>query len=205
MMGTGNGGLRELALIGHVYREAVPFLLLTALGELLVGSLLIRVEESVATLIGFFILVPGLMQLRGNISTSLAQRLGSATHLGTISWEQGLNAPLKANIKASLILVTLISFFLGLGAYGVSFITVSFASAEIGQLRSPLLFIAIAMMTALSASLIQMTITILVSLFSHARGLDPDNITIPVVAAIGDIITIICLLAAIWIIVPLPI
>lgn len=205
MMATTNGGSRELALIGRVYREAMPFLLLTALAELLAGSLLIRVEESVVTLVGFFVLVPGLMQLRGNISTSLAQRLGSATHLGTISWKQGLNAPLKANIKASFILVTIVSFFLGLGAYGVSFITMSFAGGQVGQVRSPLLFISIAMITALFASLVQVTITVLVSLLAHARGLDPDNITIPVVAAIGDIITVICLLTAIWIIIPLPI
>jgi mgtE-like transporter len=204
-MATANGGSRELALIGRVYREAVPFLLLTAIAELMAGSLLIRVEESVATLAGFFVLVPGLMQLRGNISTSLAQRLGSATHLGTISWKQGLNAPLKANIKASFILVSIVSFFLGLGAYGVSFITLSIMGTQVGQLRSPLLFVSIAMITALFASIIQVTITVLVSLLSHAHGLDPDNVTIPVVAAIGDIITVTCLLATIWLIIPIPI
>ncbi|MFX1561815.1 MAG: magnesium transporter [Promethearchaeota archaeon] len=204
-MATATGGSREFALIGRIYREAMPILLLTSLAELMAGSLLIRVEESVATLIGFFTLVPGLMELRGNISSSLAQRLGSATHLGTISWKQGLNEPLKANIKSSFILVSIMSFFLGIGAYSVSYFALMLTIGQLGQLRSPLFFVSISMMTAILASAIQVTITVLVSLLAHARGFDPDNITIPIVATIGDIITVVCLLTSIWIIIPLPI
>lgn len=196
MMGMANGTSRERALIWRVYREAMPVLLLTVLAELFAGALLISLDINFASLIGLFILIPGLMQLRGNISTSLAQRLGSGTHLGTISWKQGLNQPLRANIKAAFYLVLIISFVLAVGAWFVS-MTIQTAAPQSGLLLQLSHFLFIALVTALLASAVQVTITVTVALLAHARGLDPDNITIPIVAAIGDIITIGCLIIAI--------
>lgn len=195
-----NGSSRELALVRRVYREAMPVLLFTVLAELFAGYLLFSLEHGgYANLIGLFVLVPGLMQLRGNISTSLAQRLGSATHLGTISWKQGLNRPLRANIKVAFYLVLIMSFSLGIGAWFVTTVTAGVLPPQGSQILTLAQFLTIAMLTALLASLVQVTITVTVALFAHARGLDPDNITIPIVAAIGDIITISCLLLAIFV------
>ena len=191
-----NGVSRERRLIWRVYREAMPVLLFTVLAELFAGAMLLHIDATTASLLGLFVLIPGLMQLRGNISTSLAQRLGSGTHLGTISWKQGLNEPLRANIKSAFYLVIIISFLLAVGAWAVSLITQSLVPRS-GFLLGLPHFLFIAMVTALLASASQVTITVTVALLAHARGLDPDNITIPIVAAIGDIITIGCLLIAI--------
>lgn len=191
-----NGVSRERRLIWRVYREAMPVLLFTVLAELFAGAMLLRLDTTFASLLGLFVLIPGLMQLRGNISTSLAQRLGSGTHLGTISWKQGLNEPLRANIKVAFYLVIIMSFLLAIGAWAVSAITQSLVPRS-GSLLDLRHFIIIAMGTALLASVFQVTITVTVALLAHARGLDPDNITIPIVAAIGDIITIACLLISI--------
>jgi len=170
-----NGGSRERRLIWRVYREAMPVLLFTVLAELFAGAMLLALD---------------------NISTSLAQRLGSGTHLGTISWKQGLNEPLRANIKVAFYLVIIMSFLLAIGAFAVSMITQSLVPRS-GLLLDLRHFLIIAMGTALLASAFQVTITVTVALLAHARGLDPDNITIPIVAAIGDIITIGCLLISI--------
>ncbi len=199
-----NGKSYEVTVIRHIYREAMPVLFLTALAELFAGFLLINVDLAIENLIGFFILVPGLMQLRGNISTSLAQRLGSATHLGTISWGQGLNKPLRANILAAFLLVVLMSFFLGFGAYILAYLFTIITPGSTGRMLGPYHFILISMGTALLASLFQVTITVLVALISHAKGLDPDNITIPVVAAIGDILTVGCLLLVVGFVICIP-
>jgi mgtE-like transporter len=180
----------------------MPVLFFTVIAELFAGSLLLQLEHgSLANLLGLFVLIPGLMQMRGNISTSLAQRLGSATHLGTVSWKQGLNAPLRANIKVAFYLGAVMSFCLGIGAWVVTQLSViSLISQGVPLLTPPLAlsqFLTIAMVTALMASGVQVTITVTVALLAHAKGLDPDNVVIPIVAAIGDIITIACLLIAI--------
>ena len=191
-----NGVSRERRLIWRVYREAMPVLLFTVLAELFAGAMLLTLDVHFASMLGLFVLIPGLMQLRGNISTSLAQRLGSGTHLGTISWKQGLNEPLRANIKVAFYLVIIMSFLLAIGAFAVSMLTQSLVPRS-GWLLDLRHFLIIAMGTALLASAFQVTTTVTVALLAHARGLDPDNITIPIVAAIGDIITIGCLLIAI--------
>lgn len=205
-MGMANGRSLERTLIWRVYREAMPVLLFTVLAELFAGFLLWQLDIATHSLIGLFILIPGLMQLRGNISTSLAQRLGSGTHLGTISWKQGLNQPLRANIKAAFYLVLIMSTALGVGAWLVSVFIQDIVTRDGIPLHLSH-FLTIALVTALLASVFQVTVTVTVSLLAHARGLDPDNITIPLVAAIGDIITIACLLIAISValtIFPLP-
>lgn len=208
MMATVNG-VKQRSVVWQIYREAMPVLLLTALAELMAGGLLQNIEVFYAILPGLVVLVPGLMQLRGNISTSLAQRLGSATHLGLVSWKQGFNTPLRSNVKASLVLVTVMSFLLGLGAWGatqlVSFTTLlSYGVVLVSTMTLPR-FITVSMVTALLASLVQVTTTVLVALIAHARGLDPDNVTIPVVATVGDILTVACLLASINFALMLPI
>ncbi|MFX0167712.1 MAG: magnesium transporter [Candidatus Hodarchaeota archaeon] len=197
-----NGPSRGRSLVWRVYREAMPILLFTVVAELFAGYLLIQLEHgSLANLVGLFVLIPGLMQLRGNISTALAQRLGSATHLGTISWKQGLNEPLRANIKVAFYLGLVMSFSLGVGAWVVTQLSLSSLGNQGISIDFHILalsqFVTIAMVTALLASLVQVTITVTVALFAHAKGLDPDNVVIPMVAAIGDIITIACLLFAI--------
>ncbi len=207
MMGMANGRSRERTLIWRVYREAMPVLLFTVLAELFAGALLLSLDIAFSSLIGLFVLIPGLMQLRGNISTSLAQRLGSGTHLGTISWEQGLNSPLRANIRAAFYLAVIMSFCLAIGAWFLSMVIQTLAPTSGVLLLLPH-FLIIALVTAILAGVVQVTITVTVALIAHARGLDPDNITIPIVAAIGDVITIGCLILAIslaLIIPPLPI
>lgn len=201
MMATGNRGTHRKSVVWQIYREAMPVLLITALAELMAGGLLQNIEVFYAILPGLVVLVPGLMQLRGNISTSLAQRLGSATHLGLISWGQGFNKPLRSNIKASLILVIIMSFLLGLGAWGatqlVAFTTLLSSGVILVSPMTLPRFVTVSMVTALLASLVQVTTTVLVALVAHARGLNPDNVTIPVVATVGDILTVVCLLASI--------
>jgi len=195
-MVTANGTSLYRSLVYRVYREAMPILFFTVLAELFAGAMLLTFDVHFASMLGLFVLIPGLMQLRGNISTSLAQRLGSGTHLGMISWKQGLNEPLRANIKVAFFLVIIMSFLLAIGAFSVSMITQSLVPRS-GRLLDLRHFLIISIGTALLASAFQVTITVTVALLAHARGLDPDNITIPVVAAIGDIITIVCLLIAI--------
>ncbi|MFX1318009.1 MAG: magnesium transporter [Promethearchaeota archaeon] len=201
-MGTANGSPNGRTLVWRVYREAMPVLLLTVIAELFTGVLLLNLDIAFASIIGLFILIPGLMQLRGNISTSLAQRLGSASHLGTISWEQGLNESLRTNIKAAFSLAIIMSTALGFGAWLISTV-IHLIAPRSGFLLLLPHFLIIALLTASLASAIQVTITVTVVLLAHVRGLDPDNITIPIVATIGDIITIGCLIIGIIIAVTL--
>ena len=51
--------------------------------EIISGGLLTGIKEFYYLLPGIFLIIPGLMELRGNISSNLAQRLGTALHLAS--------------------------------------------------------------------------------------------------------------------------
>lgn len=123
------------------------------------------------------------MQLRGNVATALAQRLGSAIHMGVIGWERGFNRELRENIRASIFLTIIVAVVLGLLAYVVALNSLS------RHLSFPeMLFISLSVAT--TAGLVQGGLTGFVALYAARKGMDPDNVTIPVVATLGDIFTV---------------
>ncbi len=173
-------------------RETSPFLILTTSTEIIAGYLLMS-SGVIELLPGLLVLIPGLMTLRGNISSSLSQRLGSAVHLGLIPFHVGFNRELLTNkellenIKATFCLNGAVVFVIATGSFGFCQI-LGFNSISLLGL------IVIALLAALIGGVVQMSVTIGVAIYAARHGLDPDNITIPILAAIGDILTISILL-----------
>ncbi|MFQ5761751.1 MAG: magnesium transporter [Candidatus Bathyarchaeia archaeon] len=173
----------DFALMSRVYREATPFVLLTALIELGAGSMLLGLEETFLLLPGLLFMMPGLMQLRGNIASSLAARLGSAIHIGLVSWEKGYNRILKENVYASIHLSLIMSAVLGAAAYAWT--------VALGLPVSSLwVLVLIAVLAATLSGVVQAHIAVFVAVYTAYRGLDPDNVTIPLLTALGDILTV---------------
>ena len=123
------------------------------------------------------------MDLRGCISSALGSRLGSALHLGLVGWDKGMNSELKANIQASLLLSIATSIFVGAVAFLVNN-ALGLPTAGLIEL------VAISFISGTLAAITQVTFTIIVSFSSYRKGIDPDNVTIPAMATIGDILSI---------------
>jgi mgtE-like transporter len=170
-----------LSITSKVFRETLPVVLGATIGELLAGLVLGGMKESLMLLPGLIVLIPAVLDLRGCISSALGSRLGSALHLGLVGWDKGMNTELKANIQASLMLSAATSLFVGAVAYIVNMAlkipTISFIG-----------LVLVSFVSSIMAATSQVTITIVVSFTSYRRGLDPDNITIPAMATIGDIL-----------------
>jgi len=47
------------------------------------------------------------------------------------------------------------------------------------------------------AGFMQAGITVFISLYAARRGIDPDNVTIPIVATLGDVISVLCIFLAV--------
>ncbi len=163
--------------------EATPFIIFTALAELAAGNILVSMNRTLSFLPGILFLLPGLMESRGNISTSLAQRLGSAIHLGLISWEDKVNEELRENIYATFFLSLMVNSVYVFLCYGFMFF---FRIVNIGLFW--LLIISLA--TTILSCLTQIFLTVTISLYFSYKGFDPDNVTIPIVATIGDLLTV---------------
>ncbi|MHA1626698.1 MAG: magnesium transporter [Candidatus Asgardarchaeia archaeon] len=174
----------ERRIIISIIRETTPAIILGDLTvEVLAGLALANMYELYELIPGLLIIVPGLMSLRGNISSTLAQRIGSALHIGVISWELGFNRELKENVKASIILSAIAAILLTVGA---SLITLLTGVKSIGFFG----FLAITFLTIMITTAIQLIITITLSMYVHKRGIDPDNVIIPLVTTMNDVIVV---------------
>ena len=170
-----------------IYKETTPIVLVTVLAELFVWLELLRVQQLFPLFVGIVIILPGLLENRGNIASNLAQRLGTSVHLGLISFDFGLNEELKVNIISTILLSATLSLTLTTLAYlYIILFNVAHTVTFFG-------FLFITLTMSLGIGTLLTMVTVFVVLLSHKFGFDPDNVTIPIIATIGDILTVFAL------------
>jgi len=172
----------------EIMKQSLPLIILCGIGALLTGSTLGLMVDILKNIPGLIVVIPGIIAMRGNISTALGSRLGSAYHLGAIDADNIWNNDLKQNIYGSLILSFIISIFIGLLAY--------ITSVMIGVYPNALKLISIVIIAGIISAIILTLLTISIIYLVFKRGYDPDNITGPALATFGDIITIFCILSS---------
>jgi len=170
--------------------QGLSILLLCAIIEILAGNVLEGMKEHLTvTLPGLILAIPPLLDLRGNINGALASRLGTALHIGVIEPKLSMSAELKVNLISSLILSFLASATIGLISVGVGAL---FGTQSINILG----IVAIAIFAGVVSGIILAAITVMVSIVAYVRGWDPDNVTAPLMATIGDLLTIVIIFLA---------
>lgn len=170
----------------EMLKQSLPLLILCGLGGIVAGRTLGEMTELIKNIPGLIIIIPAIIALRGNISTTFGSRLGSAYHLGIIDADNLWNEELKQNIIGSLILSILISTIIGFLAYIASIIFFNFTP-------NPIKIILIVILAGILSGIILTLLTIGIIFAVFKRGYDPDNITGPALATFGDIITMFCI------------
>ncbi len=178
------------ATVRSIVVQAISVLLLCALIEVSAGSVLGGMENSFKILPGLMVMVPPLLALRGNISGALASRLGTALHGGVIEPPFLANPELRVNILSSIFLTFLVSLSVGV----LSFLVSVSAGIEHITIWS---FILIALISGLLSNFIMVALTVSIALGTFIHGWDPDNITSPIVATVGDFLTVLCIFIAV--------
>ena len=166
-----------------VLKESLIALSICAVGDLCAGIILGNMEFFLKTYPGLMVIIPGAIGMRGNIFGSFGSRLSTHLHIGTLSPEFKRSDILSENITASLILTMVLSILLAVIAKGVC-IVFGFESISIYD------FVLISFIAGLISTIIMLPITMFISLKSFEGGWDPDNITTPFIAAVGDFFTL---------------
>lgn len=175
--------------IYRIIEETLPIILLFAFVGLFTGGFLNTLVSEAGFAPGLLIIVPGILGLRGNISSALGARLSSGLHLGYISTKH-MSKGLKKNIEISIMMSVFVSFVLSVLAWQVC--------SFVGGSCMPLInFVLICVMTGLLSGVILSFTTSGIAIISYGKGLDPDNVTLPAAASIGDVITMIILLLSV--------
>ncbi len=169
-----------------VYREALPVLLLSGLGLVVAGLLLGEMEGILDRTPGLIVMVPVLIALRGGVSGALGARMGSAIHMGLVEPGNLWNEEARQGVLAAILLSLTLSALTGVLGHFTT-VLLGLPSAGLGTL------VLIATIAGTVAGLLQVGITFGVLLLAFRRGLDPDNVTTPTLATVGDIITVLLL------------
>lgn len=179
--------------VKRIVLESFPVLTAGMIIALVAGYMLNSSIQKIAELPMILMMIPPINGIGGNIGSILGARLTSALHLGTLEPRLRGQLVLQKNMAASA-LVSFIIFSL----IGAIFFAIAYASgipiARSFSLALAFFIAGIALTTAV------MFVTITSAFVSFRGGFDPDNVVIPIVTSIGDVLGVTCLLVAITIV-----
>lgn len=178
--------LSEYASVSSIVREALPFELIATVGGVAAGIILSGMTDELGMIPGLLVIYPGVLGLRGNISSTLGSRLGSAIHLGLITDLDRHNPELMNNISGSLVLSVITAFILGILGHYVT-LALGFESAGVFKLTL------ICVISAFTSGVILSFVAALLAVGMFRFGFDPDNVVTPSIATIGDIVSMLML------------
>lgn len=161
--------------------QVIPPFFLAGLGTLAAGLLLDEVQhwEVFKTISELFVLVPALLGLKGNLAMTLASRLSTETHRG-IDNHVTVVAGYLALDQAQALIVGLLA----------SFIAMITGLADGTTLSNMLVLFATGLITASLVSVLLGGTMCLIVLGSSHYQCNPDNISTPIAASLGDSITL---------------
>jgi len=173
------------------FEEILSSELISIMGGLTVGIILAVFTDKILLIPGMLILLPGFLEMRGNISGSFASRLSSGLFLGVIRPDKFKTRIIQGNLIASSLLVLFLSFVLGSMAFLFSFFVLHVFIFRI---------ILLPIVAGIIANAIEIPLTLFFTLYFFRKGHDPNNIMGPFVTSTGDVTSIISLLIAMVII-----
>ncbi|WP_299526408.1 magnesium transporter [uncultured Methanobrevibacter sp.] len=176
-----------------ILKESFIALLICACGDLIAGIVLGKMNIFLETFPGLLVLIPGAIGMRGNIFGSFASRLSTALHIGIIDPKFNRSEELINNIFSSFVLTLCLSLFLAIIAKIICFIF-GFKAMSLVD------FILISLIAGIISVGIMLPVTMFISFRSFKHGWDPDNVTTPLVAAVGDLFTLPAIVISIFII-----
>lgn len=178
-----------------ITRATLPLLVVLSMVELGSGLVLGSVEDTLLASPSLLVLVPVTIGTAGNLGSVLAARLSTAVHLGTVSFEADDDA-LVGNAVATFALAASVFPVVGAGAW---------VTAELvaGSTRlSPLRVVLVATVAGVALAVLAVAVTLVATYVAYVRGLDPDDVVIPVVTNACDVLGVLVLVGVAAVLAP---
>jgi len=176
----------------NIIKESLPILTLCAVFSTTSGSFLERYMAVFAVYPALLIFVPPLNEEAGNLGSILASRLSSGVRLGTIKMGFVPDDVSFMSMLAVLLQVALVFPLVAVAAHTFS-IFMGVPAPSLGDMVAMSLF---------AGAIIGVVSGVLAYYFTFASvrcGLDPDNVVIPVITSVMDVVGTLSLVMAIHI------
>jgi mgtE-like transporter len=167
-----------------ITRSTLPVLLALTLVELGSGLVLGSFRTTLLQYPALLILVPVIIGTAGNLGSVLAARLSTALHLGTLSF--GVDDTLLGNALATVALAFTVFPAIGVGAWVLSVLT--------AESRLPFeTVVLVAVVSGAVLAVLTVVVTLVTTYAAYRLRLDPDDVVIPIVTNICDVLGVLVL------------
>jgi mgtE-like transporter len=168
-----------------IMRAALPVLLVLTLVELGSGLVLGSFESDLLRYPTLLVLVPVTIGTAGNLGSVLAARLSTAFHLGTLSFAPDDDL-LAGNAVATVVLALTVFPVIGVGAWVLTSLTV-------GAVLAPGTVLLVAVVSGAALAVVAVVVTAVATYWAYRFELDPDDVVIPVVTNVCDVLGVVVL------------
>ena len=179
--------------IRAITRAMLPLLFALTIVELGSGLVLDSLEGTLLQYPSLLVLVPVTIGTAGNLGSVLAARLSTAFHLGRFAFSP-TDETLAGNALATLALSLTLFPVVGAGAWLLTAILGDTALA-----LSTVLIVATASGAILAV--LAVVVTVVATYLAYRFSLDPDDVVIPVVTNVSDVLGVVVLFAVVQVVV----
>ncbi|OMJ30082.1 Solute carrier family 41 member 1 [Smittium culicis] len=178
----------------EILLEVIPVLIICIFGSILAGYTFDRVRklESFIDAPGLYMMVPMLLNLKGNIETNFATRLATLANTGYFLVKSRRNAEIKAGI--TLILFQAFAISVSTAIIVCSLIPIialdDIVPSKLSWAHQSLIISFASITSSLIGCLIIGTLASSIVVLCLKVGIDSDNVTAPIIASFGDLMTI---------------
>jgi mgtE-like transporter len=176
-----------------ITRAMLPLLVVLAVVEIGSGLVLDTFEAELLRYPSLLILVPVMIGTAGNLGSILAARLSTAFHLGTLSFDPGDEA-LAGNAVATVALAATVFPLVGVGAWLLAFLTGGTA-LFVGTV------VAVSVISGLALAALAVVVTVAATYAAYRFELDPDDVVIPIVTNVCDVLGVVVLFVVVRLVV----
>jgi mgtE-like transporter len=178
-----------LRSITKIIKQSFFALAICAAADIFAGFSIAKMSYLLALYPGLIILIPSSINLRGNIFGSFGARLGTSFHTGEISPPLGRSEALRQQVGGVAVQTLFMPLILAFAVKGFG---------QVAGLETMSIYdlVLIAVISSLLSGLVLLAFTLAMIDQSFKKGWDPDNISVPLITAAGDVITIPLLFAS---------
>ncbi len=168
-----------MGIFDKTFREILSFQIISLIIGLISGTMLAVYKDEILLIPSMLIIIPGFLEIRGDISGSFASRLSSGLFLKVINKKRENTKMIKGNLLASFILAIIVSLALGLIAFLFNYFVLDINMPKI---------ILIPLIAGIIVNGIEITMTLFATFYLFRKGHDPNNIMGPFITSTSDII-----------------
>lgn len=190
------------AVVRRIIRESIPMLficgLLCTLAGIALDFAMITVDgepQPLITIPALLIIIPAFLGESNALGGILSARLSSMLHIGTVVPKRVPDKLVSANFVVIYLLSVFVFFLVG---------ALSYVASNCLGLPTPKVFemLSIALLGGILCTTFLNLASYYIAILSFRFGMDPDNDTIPLITSLTDVVGVLCLLFAIFIIQP---